>query len=283
MPKAEERKLAAIMFADIVGYSRMMSADEDRTLELLKDFEELCSPIVTSFQGKIIKKIGDEIFCEFSSSKNAVDAALEIQESISKYNDSRPKNFQLNVRVGIHIGDIVKRGDDIHGDGVNVASRIQPLANPGGICISSSVQDALRGHPKYNIIKKGEHELKNILDKYSIFQVKTGHEKLEEKLPKAGPYQSKNFRKVVVILAGLIFLVGGSIYYFIKEKKPEYSLVSKEELKAKKTRIFIPYLGSRNELLNSLNSELFISNISLGSYPSTTTPISFIFSSITKT
>ena len=129
MPKAEERKLAAIMFADIAGYSRMMSTDEDQTLELLKDFEELSAPIVTSFQGKIIKKIGDEIFCEFSSSKNAVDAALKIQESISKYNDSRPKDFQLSVRIGIHIGDIVKRGDDIHGDGVNVAARILPLAS----------------------------------------------------------------------------------------------------------------------------------------------------------
>ena len=85
MPKAEERKLAAIMFADIVGYSRMMSTDEDQTLELLKDFDELCLPIVTVFQGKILKKIGDEIFCEFSSSKNAVDAGLEIQKYRASY------------------------------------------------------------------------------------------------------------------------------------------------------------------------------------------------------
>ena len=177
MPKVEDRRLAAIMFADIVGYSRMMSLDEDRTLSILEDFEEICPPIIDSFKGKIIKKSGDEIFCEFSSAKNAVDAAMNIQTSLSEYNDSQPKDFRLMVRIGIHIGDIVKKADgDVFGDGVNVASRIQPLASPGGICISSSVQDALRGHPKYDIVKRGEHEIKNILDKYSIFQITTGFE-----------------------------------------------------------------------------------------------------------
>ena len=178
-----KRKLSAIMFADIVSYSRLMGADESEALKLLNDFDEISGKIIQKFDGTIIKKNGDQIFCEFSSAKNAVDASLELQNKLGQYNDSRPKDFKLEVRIGIHIGDIVKRGDDIHGDGVNVASRIQPLASPGGICISSSVQDALRGHPKYNIIKKGEHEIKNILDKYSIFQVKTGYEKLEEKSP----------------------------------------------------------------------------------------------------
>ena len=220
MPKAEERKLAAIMFADIVGYSRMMSLDEDRTLELLKDFEDICTPIVASLHGKILKKIGDEIFCEFSSSKNAVDAGLEIQKSMSEYNDSLPKDFQLNVRIGIHIGDVVKRDNDIHGDGVNIASRIQPFSKPGGICITSSVQDALRGHPKYNITKKGDHELKNILHKYSIFQVETGYEKLEDQEQKTYTSKIKYSKKTMLFVGMVLSVIMLSLFLYNNNSSP---------------------------------------------------------------
>ena len=121
------RKLAAIMFADIVSYSRLMGTNEGETLKLLRDFENISAEIVKEYEGVIIKKNGDEIFCEFTSSKNAVDGALKLQKELSKYNDSRPKDFKLEVRIGIHIGDVVKREDgDIHGNGVNVAARIQP-------------------------------------------------------------------------------------------------------------------------------------------------------------
>ena len=179
MKKVQERRLAAIMFADIVGYSRMMSLDEERTLILLEDFEEICPPLVNSFKGEILKKSGDEIFCEFNSAKHAVDASIEIQNALASYNDSRPKDFKLEVRIGIHIGDVVKKDDDIFGDGVNVASRIQPLAAPGGICISGAVSDALSSHPDYNIVSKGKQELKHIVQQHSIFELKTGHEDYE--------------------------------------------------------------------------------------------------------
>ena len=177
MDNRTDRQLAAIMFADIVSYSRMMGENEEETLKILAEFEKISIPIVEKFKGVLIKKNGDQIFCEFSSSKNAVDASLEIQNQLSTYNDSRPKDFKLEIRIGIHIGDVVKREDgDIHGDGVNVAARIQPLASPGGICISGAVSEALSSHPKYNIISKGERDLKNILKKHSIFQLTTGHE-----------------------------------------------------------------------------------------------------------
>ena len=114
MSTKDKRKLAAIMFADVVGYSRMMSSNEERTLELLEDFENICSPIISDNSGAIIKKVGDELFCEFSSAKQAVDCALSIQEAIQPYNDSRPKDFRLQVRIGIHVGDIVLRLSLIH-------------------------------------------------------------------------------------------------------------------------------------------------------------------------
>ena len=177
MPDQLDRKLTAIMFADIVSYSRMMGANEEEALKLLSDFDSLSIPIVEKFNGTLIKKNGDEIFCEFSSAKNAVDASVEIQNELAAYNDSRPKDFKLEVRIGVHIGDVVKKDGDIFGDGVNVAARIQPLAAPGGVCISGAVSEALSSHPGYDIVSKGKQELKHIVQQHSIFDLKTGHER----------------------------------------------------------------------------------------------------------
>ena len=172
-----DRTLTAIMFADIVSYSRMMGENEEETLKILADFDSISIPIVNKFKGKLIKKNGDQIFCQFDSSKNAVDASLKIQNELASYNDSRPKNFKLEVRIGIHIGDVVKKDNDIFGDGVNVAARIQPLAAPGGVCISGAVSDALSSHPDYDIVSKGKQELKHIVQQHSIFELITGHER----------------------------------------------------------------------------------------------------------
>jgi len=195
------------MFADIVSYSRMMGANEKEALKLLADFDKLSIPVIEKFNGELIKKNGDEIFCEFNSAKHAVDASIEIQNALASYNDSRPKDFKLEVRIGVHIGDVVKKDDDIFGDGVNVASRIQPLAAPGGICISGAVSDALSSHPDYNIVSKGKQELKHIVQQHSIFELKTGHEdyELDAKITinakrKVNPYW------IIIFLPILIFI-----------------------------------------------------------------------------
>ena len=213
MTENTSRKLAAIMFADIVSYSRLMGSNEGEALKLLKDFENISAKIVREYEGVIIKKNGDEIFCEFRSSKNAVDAAIKLQKELSKYNDSRPKDFKLEVRIGIHIGDVVKREDgDIHGDGVNVAARIQPLASPGGICVSGAVSDALSSHPDYDVISKGEQELKNILQKHSIFQVKTGYETVEPDGSKTIFSKSKRNYTLYLTL-GVVAIIGLFLMY----------------------------------------------------------------------
>ena len=173
-----ERKLTAIMFADIVSYSRMIGLNEGEALKILSDFDSISILIVEKFNGILIKKNGDEIFCEFASAKNAVDASIEIQNNLTSYNDSRPKDFKLEVRIGIYIGDVVKKDGDIFGDGVNVAARIQPLASPGGICISGLVSEALSSYPDYNIISKGKHELKHIVQQHSVYDIQTGHERI---------------------------------------------------------------------------------------------------------
>jgi class 3 adenylate cyclase len=215
MPSKDKRKLAAIMFADVVGYSRMMASNEERTLELLKDFENICSPIISDSEGEIIKKVGDELFCEFSSAKQAVDCALSIQKSIQPYNDSRPKDFKLQVRIGIHIGDIVIREGDVFGDGVNVASRIQPFASPGGICISSAVKEVVSSHPNYNIISEGQQELKNIIEKHTLYRIETGCEDEIIHVKKSTIYKKRTYIITAVVLLLVIIGYNGFKYYKI--------------------------------------------------------------------
>ena len=216
MASKDKRKLAAIMFVDVVGYSRMMANNEERTLELLKDFENICSPIISDNEGVIIKKVGDELFCEFSSAKQAVDSALVIQKAIQPYNDSRPKDFKLQVRIGIHVGDIVLRDGDVFGDGVNIASRIQPFASPGGICISSAVKESISSHPNYNIKSEGQQELKNIIEKHTLFRVETGY---EDKIISVKNSTISNKRiyiiTAIVLLLGIIGYTGFKYNYWV--------------------------------------------------------------------
>ena len=238
------RKLAAIMFADIVSYSRLMGSNEGEALKLLKDFENISARIVKKYKGIIIKKNGDQIFCEFASAKNAVDASLKIQKELSKYNDSKPKDFKLEVRIGIHIGDVVKREDgDIHGDGVNVAARIQPLASPGGICVSGAVSDALSSHPNYDVISKGEQELKNILQKHSIFQIKTGYETIEPQ----GNANVENGIKWFKYIFGIIAILLIVIIIFTKDRSRWWY----EEKKDNILRNFYIHVTSNEDYLNN--------------------------------
>ena len=180
--KVEDRRLAAIMFADISGYSRMMSLNEDLTLSMNDYFIKTSSNIVSSYEGKIIKKIGDAVFCEFNSSKNAVDASMEIQKSLSEYNHSQPKDFKLLIRIGIHIGDIVVEEDgDILGDGVNVASRIESLASPGGICLTEAVYESIKSKINISPRRISNVDLKHIDDKYTIYKLPNDDDVLDEK------------------------------------------------------------------------------------------------------
>src|SRR2546425_346043 len=122
------RKLAVIMFTDIVGYSALTQRDEELALELLGQHNELLRPIFAKYQGREIKTIGDAFLVEFASSLNAARCAVEIQERLSNYNTSAPSERRIHVRIGLHLGDVVYKDNDVFGDAVNIASRIEPLA-----------------------------------------------------------------------------------------------------------------------------------------------------------
>jgi adenylate cyclase len=165
-----ERKLAAILAADVVGYSRLMEADEDGTLARLKAHRrELIDPKVREHNGRIIKTTGDGALVEFQSVVNAVRCAVETQQGMIERNAGLPQHRRIEFRIGINLGDIIVEPDDIYGDGVNVAARLEGLAQPGGICISGTVYDHVREKVPYAFADEGEQTVKNISRPVRVF------------------------------------------------------------------------------------------------------------------
>ena len=159
----DERRLAAIVSTDVVGYSRLMGVDESGTLAALRTHRaELIDPKITAHGGRIVKTMGDGLLLEFSSVVAATQCAVEVQKGMAARNAGVPAAQQLVLRVGVNLGDIIIEGDDIYGDGVNIAARLQECAEPGGICISSRVHDDVRDRLDVEFIDSGLEELKNI-------------------------------------------------------------------------------------------------------------------------
>ena len=171
----DQRRLAAILAADIVGYSRLMEADEAGTLARVKALRaELLHPKVVAYGGRIVKTTGDGTLIEFPSAVDAVQHAIEVQREMAQRNAAEPDGRRMDLRMGINLGDIIIDGDDIYGDGVNVAARLEGLAEPGNICISGTVHDHVRGKLDAEFNDMGAQTLKNISKPVQIYGVMLG-------------------------------------------------------------------------------------------------------------
>ena len=163
---AEERvnrKLAAILAADVVGYSRLMASDEEGTLAALKRHRQtVFEPAVAAHQGRIVKLIGDGTIVEFASVVDAVNCALSVQRSGDSLQDESLSQPKIVLRIGINLGDVIIEGDDIYGEGVNIAARLEPAAEPGGICISSIVNESIGNRIDVHFQDGGQINVKNI-------------------------------------------------------------------------------------------------------------------------
>ena len=167
-----ERRLAAILVADVVGYSRLVSADEEGTIARFNAVrEETIDPGIARHGGRIVKTMGDGLLVEFSSVVDAVRAAVEVQEAMAERAAAAPEDQRIVLRMGINLGDIVVEGDDILGDGVNVAARLEALSDPGGICISLSVRDQIRDKLEVGLEDQGELAVKNIARPVRVLRV----------------------------------------------------------------------------------------------------------------
>jgi TolB-like protein/class 3 adenylate cyclase/Flp pilus assembly protein TadD len=161
-PSRVERRLSAILAADVVGYSRLMGLDEVGTLNVLRGHRAVSNALVAKHSGRIVKTMGDGVLVEFPSVVDAVECAVAIQAVMTERNDGVPQDRRMLLRIGVNLGDILIQGDDILGDGVNIAARLESIAEPGGICISSSAYDQVRGKVAVEFTDLGEQSLKNI-------------------------------------------------------------------------------------------------------------------------
>jgi adenylate cyclase len=167
-----KRRLEAILSMDVAGYSRLMSGDEAGTLAALKAHRaELIDPTVVGFGGRIVKLMGDGALVEFPSVVDAVECAVVIQKGMAERNAEVPEDHRIAFRIGINLGDIIIEGDDIYGDGVNVAARMEGLAEPGGICMSSTVVDHVKGKVELDFEDMGEQQVKNIPEPIRVYRV----------------------------------------------------------------------------------------------------------------
>src|SRR5438477_6047715 len=172
-----ERRLAAILAVDVVGYSRLMGQDEEGTLAALRAVrQELSDPKIKEHQGRIVKTMGDGLLVEFAIVVGAVRCAVEVQRAMSKRNAGTPADRRIELRVGIYQGDIIVEDGDIFGDGVNLAARLEGLAEPGGICVSRGVRDEVRDKLDVAFDNLGEQQVKNIARPVRAFAIRLSDE-----------------------------------------------------------------------------------------------------------
>ncbi|HTF18610.1 MAG TPA: adenylate/guanylate cyclase domain-containing protein [Chryseolinea sp.] len=208
------RRLSAIMFTDIVGYSTLTQENEAQALRLLETHRAILRPIFLEYGGREIETAGDLFFVEFNSAVEGVSCAVRIQQTLFERNQGKPTNDQIRLRIGLHIGDVVYVDQHVHGDGVNIAARIQPLSDPGGICISEDVARQVRNKVDFPVVSLGQRKLKNITMPMEVFGVLLPW----EKDPSQKNIKHRKRRKVAVaVSAALLMLVATAAFLWIHE------------------------------------------------------------------
>ncbi|MCM2287101.1 MAG: tetratricopeptide repeat protein [Desulfobacula sp.] len=218
-----ERKLSAILSADVKGYSRLMSDDEGHTIKTLKEYRNIMSEIITSHSGRLVDAPGDNLLAEFSSAVNAVQGSVEIQKTLKARNDELPDDRKLVFRIGINIGDIVQDGSSLYGEGINIAARIESLADPGGVCISRNAYDHIKNKLKLGYEYIGEHSVKNIKDPVRVYKILMDDEDAGKMIGENKKSFLKPLAWSTVIIASIIFIA----YLFVqKPAVPEFEPAS---------------------------------------------------------
>jgi adenylate cyclase len=221
---SETRKIAAILVSDVVGYSRLAGADEDRTLARLRALRsDLIDPTISVHHGRIVKRTGDGSVIEFRSVVDAVRCALEVQHTMVERNAGIALDKRIEFRIGIHLGDVVEESDgDLMGDGVNIAARLESIAAPGAICLSEDAYRQVKGRLDLAVIDLGPTQLKNIAEPIRVYSLEIG-KPVQAKLTKAakaaeaptGPKERSRFALLGAAIAALLVAVAaGSLYFF---------------------------------------------------------------------
>ena len=225
---SETRKIAAILVADVVGYSRLASADEDRTLSRLRGLRsDLIDPAIAAHHGRVVKRTGDGIIIEFRSVVDAVRCAIEVQTGLIDRNAGVQPERRIEFRVGIHLGDVVEESDgDLMGDGVNIAARLQGVAKPGGICISDDAYRQVKSRLDLRVSDLGPVPLKNIAEPMRAYSLEVGAPPAARSPPpadqaKSAPKRRSSFASLAAAIAALLLLAVAGGWYILNGRAPK--------------------------------------------------------------
>jgi adenylate cyclase len=197
-----QRKLTAILSADVEGYSRLMGEDEDTTIKTLTTYRELMTTLINKHRGRVVDSPGDNLLAEFTSVVDAVRCAVEIQEELRIRNAELSENKRMHFRIGINLGDVVEEGERIYGDGINIAARVEGLAEGGGICISGTVYDSIKNKLSLTYESLGEHTVKNITEPVRVYRMRVGPEAAVQPRPRQWHKAALAALVVLIVVAG---------------------------------------------------------------------------------
>lgn len=225
-----KRKLTAILSADVKGYSRLMGEDEEATVRTITAHRKVITSVIQKYRGRVVDSPGDNILAEFVSVVDAVQSAVEIQEVIRAKNTELPEERKMEFRVGINLGDVIQEGERIYGDGVNIAARVEGLADPGGICISGSAYEQIENKLALGYDYIGEHTVKNIVKPIRVYRVPTGPETLQKVTAERRPASRWHWAALAVIIALLVVAGGVAIWKSYRPSTPPMEVASVEKM-----------------------------------------------------
>jgi adenylate cyclase len=225
-----KRKLSGILSADAVGYSRLMEEDEASTIRTLADSKELMANLIQQYRGRVVDAPGDNLLAEFGSVVDATECAVKIQQELKTKNAELPDNRKMEFRIGVNLGDVVEEADRIYGDGVNIAARIEGLAEPGGICISRTAYDHVKNKLEVGYEYLGEHSVKNIAEPVKVYRVLMEPEAAGKVIGEKRFIGSISRKTAMAVIIVLVIVAGGLIgwnIYLQQSKKVEPASLDK--------------------------------------------------------
>ena len=250
---SETRKIAAILVSDVVGYSRLAGADEDRILARLRTLRsDLIDPLISVHHGRIVKRTGDGSIIEFRSVVDAVRLAIEVQSAMVERNAEVPEDRRILFRIGIHLGDVVEESDgDLMGDGVNIAARLEGVCEPGAICLSEDAYRQVKGRLDLAVSDLGQTQLKNIAEPIRVYSLRVGvpaQAKPANARPvPPAPKKRSALMPLAAALAALLVLIGGGAWWFLDANRPA-AVASKAPAEAARLSIVVlPFTNLSND------------------------------------
>ena len=266
---SETRKLAAILVADVVGYSRLAGADEDRTLARLRGLRsDLIDPAIAAHRGRIVKRTGDGSIIEFRSVVDAVRCAIEIQNGLIERNAGVPEDRRIEFRVGIHVGDVVEESDgDLMGDGVNIAARLEGIAAPGAICLSEDAYRQVSGRLDMEVTDLGPTQLKNIDRPIRAYSLQVGvpakPKTAQPATPAAPTPQKRRFglAPLAAALVALLIVVAGGAWWLLNANRAASVAAKAPAESARLSVVVLPFANlsgdpGQDYLVDALTDEL---------------------------